>query len=120
MNIADKIKDDRIYTGNLILAVVSLQVSVKEALDNFPKDSEDDSLKAAWHAITHFEADEDIRAKDPEYAKEQNLYLEMLAEMLKNGDELPINIINEYKEFYQDAYLPTFKNTLKRLFRFIN
>ena len=98
--------DDRIYTGKLIAQVISGRLDIKRALVNFPKDVPDLSIQAAWHALFHLEADEDIRANDAEYKEEQDIYLKQIAETLSEGKELPQNVIQAYKEFYPYSSIP--------------
>ncbi|MFA6989918.1 MAG: hypothetical protein WC197_07595 [Candidatus Gastranaerophilaceae bacterium] len=116
-----EIKRAREEVSVLIIKILISTLSVKEALMQFPKDIQDKSLECAWHAIIHYEADEEIRAKDNDYALEQDDYLEMIANILKEGEELPGNIIQNYDEYYEEVYLPksaSWLNTLKNLFRF--
>jgi hypothetical protein len=117
-----KIKTARTKVSAIIIKILTSTLSVREALKNFPKDVQDRSLECAWHAIIHYEADEDIRARDIEYAEAQDDYLEMIANILKEGGELPDNIIESYYEYYEGANLPkssSWWNTLKSLFRHI-
>ena len=116
-----EIKKARENVSVLIIKILTCTMCAREALMHFPKDIQDKSLECAWHAIIHYEADEEIRAKDNDYAQEQDDYLEMIANILKNGEELPNNIIQSYSEYYEEAYLPkstSWLNTLKSLFRF--
>jgi hypothetical protein len=96
----------RAKVAALIIKILTSTLSVQEALTAFPKDTDDKSLECAWHAIIHYEADEDMRSKDCEYAIEQDEYLEMIAQILKEGNELPGNIIASYNEYYKETYLP--------------
>lgn len=98
-----------------------MQVSL--ALKEFPKDSKDKSVNIALYALTHLEADEDIRAKNKLYAREQDDYLTYLMETLEEGYPIPQNIISEYEEYYKESPLyPTMtkENIIKRLKKFIN
>ena len=94
---------DRQYVGRLLRMVRIGQLSVREALLNYPKDIEDDSLIAAYHALIHYEADEDIRLRDRLYREEQDDYIEFLSYTLENGEDLPQNIIDNYNNFYDYA-----------------
>ena len=93
-------------------------------MSNFPKDyEEDESLDACFLAIAHFEADEDLRNKNLEYKEAQDEYMLMLSEILDSGENLPANIINEYKNYYKNS--PVYKNDTiynvkKRLMQKIN
>jgi hypothetical protein len=121
MNPENKIKKERKVVAGLIFEVLTEKTCVKEALKNFPQDIKDSSIKCAWHALVHFEADEEFRKNDIAYRDEQNDYLEMIAFSLKEGNSLPLNIINSYNEYYEDAFMPKsqgFLNQIKNLFRF--
>ncbi len=86
-------------------------------------DIEDESIQAAYHALVHFEADEDLRNRDPLYKEEQDSYLMMIAEILESGEDLPFNIINSYKEFYKSANIPNgndWKGKWKSFFKMLN
>lgn len=109
--------------GNIIIAVLTERISVKKGLLLFPKGSEDPSVHAAWHALCHYEADEDIKAKDLEYNNQQVELLEMIAFAFKDGNPLPQNIIDSYKPYYHDdpiSYQDGLKGLVKRLLRFVN
>ena len=93
---------ERQLTGNIIIAVLTERISVKKGLLLFPKGCADPSVQAAWHALCHYEADEDIRAKDIEYNNQQIELLEMIAFAFKDGSPLPQNIIEAYHPYYKD------------------
>ena len=112
----------RKMVGILLYDIISRKITPFEAIQKFPKDIDDISVKIAWHAIIHFDSDEDIRKKDNLYAHEQMLYIESLAKILLEGNPLPENILSEYEDLYQETILPkkvTFKEYLKSVFRFI-
>ena len=114
-------KEDRIYTGELIKRVLLGEMTAGEACRSFPK-SEDDSVLSAFCALVHLEADEDLR-KDLAYKDEQDDYLLYLSQILEQGDALPQNIIESYKEFYKESVIypeMTRVNILKRLKKNIN
>lgn len=114
--------DNRKFCGRLIQEVLAGRRITREALKRFPKSEDDKSVIAAYHALIHYEADEELRKRDIEYKEEQDLYLKSLADILLTGQPLPTNIINSYEEFYSGTVLPEgkgFKNWLKSLFRFI-
>ena len=92
--------------GELILKVLKGFTNVRVALLNFPKDVEDKSVKAAWHALCHLGADEELRARDSMYAEEQDIFLNSVAETLIDGNSLPQNIINAYKDYYEEPLTP--------------
>ena len=87
-------------TGNLLYSVIGNTITPFEATKFFPKNVDDISLKIAWHALIHYDADEEMRVENPEYAEEQIKYIEMLAKILVTGDELPENMLQEYEELY--------------------
>lgn len=115
--------NDRVKVAKLLRLVRIGQLSCIKAIIEYPKDTEDESLIAAYHALIHYDADEDIRRRDALYKEEQDDYLEFLAEILDRGEDLPRNIINNYKEFYDTAPLLHKKGilgSLKSFFKFIN
>ena len=115
--------DDREYVARLIVGVLTERISVKDAILHFPKDSDDKNIITAYHALIHYEADEDLRAGDFSFKEEQDEYLNMIAEILSSGKELPKTIIKSYEIYYPQVQLPksqTFKNIIKNLCRFLN
>jgi len=92
--------------GELILKVLNKTVNVRVALLNFPQDIKDSSVKAAWHALCHLGADEELRAKDRLYAEEQDLFLNSVAQTLLEGNSLAEEIINAYKKYYTEPLTP--------------
>lgn len=115
--------NDRAYVASLIRQVLISRVCVREAILNFPRDTEDKSIHAAYHALVHYEADEDLRARDELYREEQDDYLEMISQILERGEDLPENIINNYNKYYACANIPHEENTkgfFKGFFRFLN
>ena len=105
------------------MLVLTGQMAVRQALLNFPKDTNDKSIITAYHALIHFEADEELRANDALYKEEQDEYLEFLADTLSKNRTLPQNIIKSYKNYYSNVALPKDKNTKKilaKLFKFLN
>lgn len=114
---------ERQLTGNIIIAVLTERISVQKGLLLFPKGCADSSVHAAWHALCHYEADEDIRAKDIEYNNQQIELLEMIAFAFKDGSPLPQNIIEAYHPYYKDdpiSYETGLKGFVKKFLRFIN
>ena len=115
--------EDRKFVGNLLNNVRLGYCRVRQALLAYPKDTTDDSLIATYHALIHYEADEDIRARDIEYKEEQDDYIEFLSSILMNGQDLPKNIINTYKNFYETApilHKPGFIGFLKGFWKDLN
>lgn len=114
---------EREFVGRLICSVLAKRVSVREALLNFPKDCEDSTVKAAWYALCHLEADEDLRKTDKLYAQEQDEYINFIAKTLSEGKALPENIVNGYKQYHDEPLIPhdkTFKGKIKELLKFLN
>lgn len=92
--------------ANIFMGVLTKNIPVRDALANFPKDCEDETIIAAWHALCHLEADEDLRAKDSMYKEEQDNYIEYIAHTLSKGEELPENIIKSYFPYHETALIP--------------
>lgn len=113
----------RQLVGNIVIAVLTEQITVKQGLLLFPKGCEDPSIVAAWHAVCHYEADEDIKEKNIDYNNQQVELLELIAFEFKDGNPLPQNIVEAYKPYYKDdpiSYENGLKGLIKRLFRFVN
>lgn len=106
----DDIQNKKIV-GELILAVLTEKCNVREAIKQFPE-TKDANIQCAFHALVHYAADEDIRYKDIEYREAQDDYLEFLAQTLRQGKNLPKNIIDEYKPYYKGISGP-WKNGIK-------
>ncbi len=114
--------NNRKFVGRLIYSVLAERRSVREAIQLFP-DSMDKNIECAYHALVHFEADEDMRYMDIEYRDEQNDYLEFIAETLSEGKELPRNIVADYEEYYKGVAHPWVsgaKGFWNEIMRFIN
>ncbi|HIS88622.1 TPA: hypothetical protein IAA87_04265 [Candidatus Avigastranaerophilus faecigallinarum] len=108
--------------SRLFFGVLTKKLPVREALVRFPKDCEDKTIIASWHALCHLEADEDIRKKDLMYKQEQDEYIEFIAYTLQKGDALPENIISAYLPYHSAALIPntnTFKGIISQLKRFL-
>lgn len=116
--------EPRKLAGSIIIAVLTERIPVQKGLLMFPKNSmEDPSLQAAWHALCHYEADEDIKRRDIEYANEQLELMELIAFTFKDGKDLPQNIIHSYSPYYDEALIAPEKGInglLSRLLRYIN
>ncbi len=96
---------------------------VRDALLAFPDSTDDKSVMAAYHALVHYEADEDLRHRDELYKEEQDDYIEFLSYILDKGEDLPDNIIKSYERYYKSANIPHSQDTkgfLKSFFRFLN
>ncbi len=114
--------NDRKFVGRLIYAVLTQRKTVREAISLFPE-TKDKNIECAYHALVHYEADEDLRYKDFEYREEQDDYLEFIAQTLVEGKDLPKNIIADYEEFYHGTARPWtsgLKGFVKEFLRFIN
>lgn len=115
--------EQRKYVGNIIIAVLTERIIVRRGLELFPKGCEDESVRTAWHALCHYEADEELRKTDIEYNNEQVSFLEMIAFEFKDGNPLPQNVIDSYKPYYKDnpiSYESGLKGVIKKLFRFLS
>ena len=109
--------------SKLFIAVLTKRLPVREALLRFPKDCQDRTIIASWHALCHLEADEELRLKDEMYKKEQDEYIEYIAYTLEKGEELPSNIVNSYKPYHSEALIPagkTLKGIINKLKKFLN
>jgi len=105
-----------------VYSVLAERRCVREALKLFP-DSRDKNIECAYHALVHFEADEDLRYQDIEYREAQNDYLEEIAQTLSAGKELPRNIIADYEDYYKGTatlWKDGWHGFLKEFKRFIN
>ena len=91
---------NRQFVGRLIISVLTEQLNVREAIKSFPE-TNDRSIECAYHALVHYEADEDMRRMDIEYREAQDDYLDSIAQTLLQGKDLPKNIIEEYKPYYK-------------------
>ncbi|MBR1425607.1 hypothetical protein IJ579_08605 [bacterium] len=114
---------EREKVAKLLRLVRIGQISTRQAVLSYPRDVEDESLIAAYHALIHYEADEDIRLRDQLYKEEQDEYLEFIASVLDRGDDLPQNIIDNYKKFYNSApilHKNNFKGFLKSFWKSLN
>lgn len=115
--------EEKLLVSELVKKSLLGYIPVREALLNFPPDSDDKSVQAAFHALVHFEADEDLRRRDILYKEEQDEYLELIYTILANGEDLPDNIIRNYKKYYKEADIPHAKNSrgfVKSFLRFLN
>ena len=114
---------EREYVARLIVSVITNRIAVRDAILNFPKETNDKNLLAAYHALIHYEADEEMRAKDFAFKEEQDEYLNMIAELLANGKDLPKNIIKSYESYYPEIEIPkskSFMKFIKKVCKFLN
>lgn len=105
--------------SDLIIAVLCRKITVQEALNDFPKDSSDINIKCSFDALIHYEADEDIRNKDKEYAQTQDDYLEFIATKLANNENLPNNIAQRYIKYHKYNLLSDNKKGIKSFAKYI-
>jgi len=87
-------KEDRANVASLIRFVLIGELCVREAILKFPRDRE-----------------------------EQDDYLEMIANTLEKGDNLPQNIIANYNKYYKATSIPHTDNKrgiLKSFLRYLN
>jgi hypothetical protein len=101
--------------SDLIMKVLSSELTVSEALSKFPSGRKDINLKCAFDALMHYEADEDLRKNTPQYAQVQDEYLEQIAQILNNGDDMPQNIINMYLKYHKDNLVSDKKKDIKTI-----
>ncbi len=114
--------NERKLAADVIIGVLTEHICVRDGLLMFPK-TDDPSVQAAWHALCHYEADEDIRRRDIEYANQQQELLEMIAFTFKDGKELPANIIASYKPYYEEALVrdtKSFSYVIHTLLKYLN
>ena len=115
--------EERQKVAKLLRGVRLGDISVREALLAFPDNRQDKSILASYHALVHYEADEDLRKRDDLYAEEQDDYLEFIAQTLSEGKVLPKNIIDEYKPYYKgvsSVWIEGLNGFMKEFKRFIN
>lgn len=114
---------ERLLVAELVRKALIGFIPVRESLLNFPPDTKDKSIQAAFHALIHLEADEDLRRRDILYKEEQDEYLEMISQILESGEDLPDNIIRNYEKYYKEPNLPHTKDAagkVKSFFRYLN
>lgn len=117
------VKTARKFVGDLIIYVLTDRILVREAIKRFPHDVKDASVKSAYHALIHREADEDLRRADLAYRDEQDSYLEQIARILQQGQELPKNIIKNYNYYYRNIEINhsnLFKTFIKKMCKWLN
>lgn len=112
-----KIYQNRLLVADLINDVVLGKICVSRALELFPKDKTDINLKCAFDALMHREADEDLRAKELDYAQVQDEFLLDLASILKENQKLPQNIIEQYQKYHSDNLIGEWDKPLKSILK---
>ena len=90
-----KIYENRLITAKLIIEVLKGKITVSKALSSFPKEKNDINIKCAFDALVHREADEELRAKIKDYAEVQDEFLYSIANILRQNERLPQNIIEQ-------------------------
>lgn len=121
-SVSPNYSEQRKKVSKLFIAVLTQRLNVRDALARFPKDCEDKTIIAAWHALCHLEADEDIRKKDEMFQKEQDEYIEFIAFTLQKGEELPSNIINSYLPYHSESLVSpskSLKGIINKLKKFL-
>jgi len=116
-----EIEEARKFVSSLIFNVLTEKITVRKALSLFPGNVNDKSINCAWHALLHYEADEDYRLKNPDFLSVQTDSLEMIAFTLQEGKVLPKNIISDYYKYYEMAPIAKpkgFKGILQAILRF--
>ncbi len=92
---------ERKFVAQIIMDVLSGKLTVREGILKFPKDCNDNCLDVAWHALVHFEADEDISSADDVFKGVQIDFLKGLYNILIEGHELPPNLIAGYNKYHK-------------------
>lgn len=115
--------EDRAYVSRLIINVLTDKICAREAILHFPENHKDISIQAAYHALVHREADEDLRRRDLLYKDEQDDYLEFIANTLATGEDLPSNILSNYSKYYSDISLKDksgLKGFIETIYKYIH
>ena len=112
-----KIYQNRLFVADLIMDVICDRKTVNEATALFPKEPDDINLKCAFDALVHREADEDLRLKVKDYAQMQDEFLADLAYLLKENEQFPQNIIDEYKKYHNDNLIGDWQKPLKSVLK---
>ncbi len=99
-DVARDFADERKLAAEAVFSVMTEKLTVREALLSFPKNCDDPSVGAAWHALLHFEADEDISRFDDAFKTLQIEFLEEVHNILAAGRELPQNLIVGYNKYH--------------------
>lgn len=114
--------EQRKSVAKLFYLVFTNKLIVREALKAFPPDCDDPTIRTAWHALCYLEADEERRAVDESYKKEQDEYVNFIWQTLSKGEALPENIIKTYLPYHSDmqnAHSKTLKGLFKELCKFL-
>lgn len=92
---------ERKLVAEIIMDVLLGKLSVREGILKFPKDCQDTCLDVAWHALVHFEADEDIANSDIVFKEVQVDFLKGLYNILIEGHDLPPNLLAGYNKYHK-------------------
>ncbi len=120
-----KIYRNRLFVSDLIIDVLTSKITVLEALSKFPTEKNDINIKCAFNALMYREADEDLRKNVEGYKELQDDLLVTIANILKENQKLPKNIIQRYNKYHKDDIIyknqkSFFKEILQSLKRNIN
>ena len=94
---------NRKYVARLVYAVLTERKTAREAILLFPE-TKDKSIECAYHALVHFEADEDLRYRDFDYREEQDDYLEFIA----SNPSVPTTEMDTVYNQQEGPYIQTF------------
>ena len=112
-----KIYQNRLLVSDLIINVLSDKITVSQALSAFPKEKNDINVKCAFDALMHREADEEYRKKVADYAQVQDDFLLDLANILKENEKLPQNIIEQYQKYHAQNLMGEWDKPLKSILK---
>lgn len=112
-----KIYQNRLLVSDLILKVLSDKINVAQALSAFPKEKNDINIKCAFDALVYREADEDLRRKVRNYADVQDEMLFNIAQILKENEKLPQNIIEQYQKYHSENLMGEWDKPLKSILK---
>ncbi|MBQ4646874.1 MAG: hypothetical protein IJB79_05965 [Candidatus Gastranaerophilales bacterium] len=112
-----KIYQNRLLVADLIKEVLIGKISVSMALSSFPKEKNDINIKCAFDALMHREADEEYRKKVADYAQVQDDFLLDLANILKENEKLPQNIIEQYQKYHAQNLMGEWDKPLKSILK---
>ena len=119
-----KIYENRLITAKLIIVVLKGKITVSKALSSSPKEKNDINIKCAFDALVHREADEELRVKIKDYAEVQDEFLYSIANILRQNERLPQNIIEQYQKYHTENLIGEWdkplKGVLKNFKRMIN
>ena len=106
--------DERKKAAQLIKSCLQRRILVRDALRVWPNYNQDPTTICAKYALIHYEADDELQKADKFYADEQKEWLLTIIDILEQGESIPLNIIQGYKELYDIPI--SFKHRLKAKF----